>query len=133
MTYQEVRTSWQEIHQCHTCGWQEDYSHKLDPCPKCGETDRGKYVGRLISYQPTRKDVGWIEWFLSPFTKKVDEEPPPSRWEYKDQPPMPKMKTESYIPKARIEQLQLQQDLIELLPDDFDIYLEDDKVLVRRL
>lgn len=44
---------------------------------------------------------------------------------------MPKRK--QHIPKSRLAQLELQTELIELLPDKFDVYLMDDKVLVKRL
>lgn len=132
MTYTKVLSNWQEIYQCHDCGNQAKHSHNLNPCPVCGGSNRDSYVGRRTEYivEPLNAWQRLLNW-----CKGVPpEEAPADTWEYKGkQPPMPKLKTESCLPKPRIEQLQLQQDLIELLPDGFDVYLEADKVLVRRL
>lgn len=62
---------------------------------------------------------------------------PSDGWEYKDgtcgrdYPPIPKHNR--HLSRARMAQLELQTELIELLPDKFDVYLEHDKVLIKRV
>lgn len=113
---------WQTINQCHVCGNMSEYVHKVSPCQTCGENNYGNYTVRFVSYS-------WIAKLIARLTGQPLLQ---DRWDYKIKvPPIPKRN--EHVPQSRIDQLQLQQDLIELLPDEFDIYLEDDKVLVKRL
>lgn len=99
-----------------------EYSHKVSPCETCGENNFGNYTVRFVSYS-------WTSKLIARLTRQPLLH---DRWDYKIKvPPIPKQN--EHVPQSRIDQLQLQQDLIELLPDGFDVYLEDDKVLVKRL
>jgi hypothetical protein len=98
------------------------YEYKLSPCISCGERNYGSYTARDVTYP-----------FFSKLWARIRFKPVPEPYiEFKGSPP-PKPKQNRHVPQSRIDQLQLQQDLIELLPNEFDIYLEGDKVLVRRL
>lgn len=114
---------WDTVYQCSNCGLLElRYEYKLSPCISCGERSYSSYVARDVTYP-----------FFSKLWARVRLKPVPEPYiEFKGkQPPIPKQN--QHVPQARIDQLQLQQDLIELLPNEFDVYLEGDKVLVKRL
>lgn len=113
--------SWRTIYYCNGCGLHSEYQYYLFPCPDCGESRSESFTARHVKYS-----------WLAKIFAKLSSVQLNDHWEYNgDVPKIPKHNI--HVPQPRIELLKLQQELIELMPDKFDICLEEDRVSIKRL
>lgn len=113
---------------CKDCGISTDHHSSLRPCAECGcDGQYEEHIVRYVTYKHT---------FKTRFLKLLGRfKLPNNHWDFKH----PKkviagpIKARIVLDKTNVELLELQQQLIDMLPADwYDIIIKNREVIVRR-